>query len=485
MRRTLACAPRAAWICALVALLNAVAWSIITPPFQGKDEADHFAYVEQIVENGTLPADGHEEGSYSPAEALVLAGIHYYQVRFTPHAHTIASDVEQRQLNADDHAGASRLGTGEAGVATSQPPLYYALQTIPYLLARGNILVQLQLMRLVSALLGALTVLLVFGFLREAVPRAPWAASVAALCIALQPLLGFMSGSVNPDTLLITVSAAVFLCLARAFRRGLTRRRAATLGLLVLAGLLTKLNFVGLVPGVLLALILLGVREARTHGRLALRAPAITAALMIVPVGLYALRNALSGRAALGIVSHALHSIAAQPALDQLSYTWEMFLPRLPGMPHYFQGISTFKDIWFDRSVGLYGWMDTTFPGWVDNVALVLAGCTAVLCARELVRRRETVRARRPELATYAALLLGVLAMLGLASYHSDAIAHKDALGEPRYLLPLLPLLAAALALAVRGAGRRWTPVAGAALVVLFVGHDLFSQLQVIARYYG
>ena len=28
-------------------------------------------------------------------------------------------------------------------------------------------------------------------------------------------------------------------------------------------------------------------------------------------------------------------------------------------------------------------------------------------------------------------------------------------------------------------------PVAGAALVVPFLGHDLFSQLQVIARYYG
>ena len=27
-------------------------------------------------------------------------------------------------------------------------------------------------------------------------------------------------------------------------------------------------------------------------------------------------------------------------------------------------------------------------------------------------------------------------------------------------------------------------PVAGAPLVVLFLGHDLFSQLQVIARYY-
>jgi hypothetical protein len=57
--------------------------------------------------------------------------------------------------------------------------------------------------------------------------------------------------------------------------------------------------------------------------------------------------------------------------------------------------------------------------------------------------------------------------------------------GQARYLLPLLPLSGAVLALAARGAGRRWGPVLGAALVVLFFGHDLFSQLQVVARYYG
>jgi hypothetical protein len=41
------------------------------------------------------------------------------------------------------------------------------------------------------------------------------------------------------------------------------------------------------------------------------------------------------------------------------------------------------------------------------------------------------------------------------------------------------------LALAARGAGRRWGPAAGALILVLLFSHDLFSQLQVIARYYG
>ena len=75
--------------------------------------------------------------------------------------------------------------------------------------------------------------------------------------------------------------------------------------------------------------------------------------------------------------------------------------------------------------------------------------------------------------------------LIGFSSYHTDVVVHELALGEPRYLLVMLPLLGAVLVLAMRGAGRRWAPVVGAAMVVLFIGHDIFSQLQVIARYYG
>jgi hypothetical protein len=55
----------------------------------------------------------------------------------------------------------------------------------------------------------------------------------------------------------------------------------------------------------------------------------------------------------------------------------------------------------------------------------------------------------------------------------------------PRYLLPTLALVAAALVLSARGGGRRFGPVAGVLIVVLFFAHNLFSQLQVISRFYG
>jgi 4-amino-4-deoxy-L-arabinose transferase-like glycosyltransferase len=475
--------PRVAWICALVAFLNATAWALITPPFQGKDEVDHFAYIAQLAERGTLPEPGGGgENEYSPEQALTMEALHYYGVRFTPFTPSLASAAEQQTLSQALHAGASTVpATTGAGIATSEPPLYYALQTIPYFLAKGNIINQLELMRLVGALFAALTALFTLLFLRELLPRAHWAATVGALCVALEPLLGFISASVNPESMVYPIAAAVFYRLARAFRRGLTVRLGIVLGVLSAVGFATKLNFIGLAGGEFAGLAWLAMREARRHGARALYAPASAFGIVVVPILIYALGKS---HPTLGIATGVAHQ-ASSSLLDEISYAWQLFLPRLPGMHHYFVGIFTTKDVWFDRSVGLYGWMDTMFPSWVDDVALVFAVAVAALCARAIFAGRGALRARLPELAVYALMAVGVLAMIGFASYSSDVIGKEAAFGEPRYLLPLLPLLGLGFVLAVRGAGRRWAPVAGAALVVLLLGYDLISQLQVIARYYG
>jgi uncharacterized membrane protein len=479
--------PRVAWMCALIAFLNATAWALIVPPFQGKDETDHFAYVVQLAEDGSLPEGQGYTGRWPAAESFALQALHYNQVRHSPATPSISTMREQATLDEALHAGAPTQGVGQAGIASTEPPLYYALQAVPYYLGSPNVLVQLQLMRLLGAVFGALTALLAFLFLRETLPGSPGAAIVGGLCVALQPLLAFMSGSVNPDSLLYTVAAAVLLCLARAFRRGLTRRNAIVLGLLIAAGFLTKLNFVGFAAGVYLGLLLLAVRGARSTGRGALASPALAACIGALPAILYALSNALSSRPVFGLASGfgGKLSSESQSLSHELSYIWQLYLPRLPGMTHYFAGLTTFKDVWFDRSVGLYGWFDTMFAPWVNDVALIPAAIAVVLCGRELLARRGALRARLPELATYAAITVGVLAMVGASSYVGDVIEHEAPFGEPRYLLPMLPLFGAVIALAVRGAGRRWAPVVGAALVMLILGHDVFSQLQVIARYYG
>jgi hypothetical protein len=476
--------PRGALACAAVACLSAASWSFVTPPFEVPDEPDHFAYVKQLAETGTLPTSSEE--AYSREEGLVLRSLRYLQVRQHPAGHTIGSEAEQRELEGELGFADQLPKTGShvAGVATSEPPLYYALQSIPYnLAASGTLLDRLQLMRLLSALIAGATGLFTFLFLREALPRVRWAWTVGALGVAFSPLLGFMSGAVNPDGMLFAVSAVLFYCIARAFRRGLSTRIAIALGAVIAVGLATKLNFVGLVPGALLALVILTARAAHDSRRKALGALAIACSIASIPVFLFVLHNILTGHATFGIAADTIRGTHGSP-LAEASYIWQLYLPRLPGMASDIPGLLTVRDVWFDGYVGRFGWLDTFFPGWVYSVALAVAVLVAGACARTLLARRGALRDRVSELVTYAVMALGLLALVGADSYRNYPL-QPAAYGQARYLLPLLPLLGAVLALAARGLGRRWGPIAGTLLVVLLLGHDLFSQLQVIARYYG
>jgi 4-amino-4-deoxy-L-arabinose transferase-like glycosyltransferase len=485
-REALARVPRDAWVCALVALLNAACWSLVTPPFLALDEPDHFAYVQYLAESGHLPSSSSKE--YSLEEQVALRDLHQEMVRFRPERHTIFASAEQRRLESDLSKPFPRSGPGGAGVAASEPPLYYALQTIPYAIGSGgSILVRLLLMRLLSAAMAGLTALFVFLFLREALPGVKWAWTVGGLGVAFGPLLGFSSSTVDPDALLFTISAAVLYCLARAFRRGLTQRSAIVLGALIASGLITKLNFAGIAPGVAVGLILLTRREARSVGASAyyrMLAPAL--AIGVSPGVLYGLINLLSNRPAFGFLSGSLTSLtSANHSLSAaLSYIWQFYLPRLPGMHNYFTGFSTTRQVWFRDTVGLYGWGDTTFPEWVYNVALVAVALIAALCVRTLVLNRAALRARASELATYAVMTAGLLMMIGASGYLALSIAATE-FTDARYLLPLVGLWGVVLALAARGAGRRWGPVVGALIIVLVIANDVFGQLQVIARYYG
>jgi hypothetical protein len=476
--------PEPAWICAVVACLSAISWSILTPPFQVSDEPSHFAYVQQLAEAHRLPTSG--ESKFSQEEEVALEDLHESSVQFSAGIGTIATAAQQRRLESDLAEPLARRGPGGAGVAASEPPLYYLLETIPYELgSSGTLLDQLTLMRLLSALMAGVSALFVFLFLREALPRVPWAWSVGGLATALAPLLGFISGAVNPDSMLCALSAALFYCLARAFRRGLTRRLAIAIGVLAALGFLTKLNFLGLVPGIAVALAILTLRAARTQRRAAYISLAVALAITASPVVVYIVANLLSDHMTLGLLSSGARLTSEHHSLTQeITYIWELYLPRLPGMPHDFPDVSTIRQIWFDRSVGAYGWIDTYFPSWVYELALVPAGVIAVLFLRSLIAARVVLWARAGEVVAYVLIGVGVLALVGADSY-LEFPGTAGSYSEPRYLLALAVGFATVLALAARGAGRRWGPPTGALIVLLIFAQDIFGQLLVVGRYYG
>ncbi len=106
----------------------------------------------------------HQVGDTPPAVA-VLAGSATTQRRW-PKLHPRSSD-----------------GGGNETAAT-HGPIYYAALAPAYLAASSSPFSQLTLMRLTSALIGALTVLFTFLLARELAPGRPWLAVLAALLVA-------------------------------------------------------------------------------------------------------------------------------------------------------------------------------------------------------------------------------------------------------------------------------------------------------------
>ncbi len=510
--------PRAGWMCFLIALVNCAIWTVVVPPFQVPDEISHFGYAQYVAQTGKLPPQTLGTLQYSPQEYTALDALYFFDTIGRVQMRGVLTPAEDHGLREALSANPSPVGPGGSTSVTNQPPLYYALEAIPYWLSpSSNILVRLEFMRLLSALMAACTVLLVFLFLRELLPRVPWAWTVGALVVAFQPTFCFIAAGVQGDNLLFLASTATFLLLLRAWRRGLTMRRGALIGLAVVAGTLGKLTFIALLPGVALALLLLGVREARraraapggtprgdsapgstpqeaspwARSARALAPVALACAIVLVPVALYAELNVhVWHRGGLTAGGLAIASVNAAPGgqavtlRETIDYAWEDFLPRLPFMHHNFFPNYPLWNTWLDGSIGHFGWLDYVFPPWVYTWAKYIFWVLGALAIVGVVRLRKVLRPALPMLSCFAVMAIGLMGAIGYS-----AIRYRVVNGAPfeqaRYLFPLLALYALFVVLAANAPPRRWAPLLGALLVVLAMAHGLFAETLTLSRYYG
>lgn len=471
---------RTALAIAAVAALNAATWSFITPVFQVPDEVAHVAYVQSLGETGRPPAQPRAI-MLSPEEQVAMADAGFG----TPFARTLHaatwSPLQQAQLAADERQAFERRATVSGGEGEPEPPLYYTLESIPYRVAsHDSLLDRLTLMRLLSASLAGVTALLCFLFVRECLPGRRWAWTVGGLGVAFTPMLGFVSGGVNPDALLFALSAALFLCIARAWRRGATLRLALVAGALIAAGMLTKVNFYGLVPGTLLGLTLAARRTTLAWNREVLVRVGATVLLAGTLFGL--------GIAFQVAVWHRPFAVGrpASPEshvslLSHFGYVWQVFLPRLPFMAPTTLTHPGYEQL-FRSFVGVFGWMVVWLPGSVYRVASIVLVLTVLLAVRTLRRDPRELRWRAREILGYATMAGALLLLVGLSADLRRDILH---IVQGRYLLPLLPLFGLLLALGARGAGERWGRAVGVAIIAGTVALSLIGQLATVAFFYS
>jgi 4-amino-4-deoxy-L-arabinose transferase-like glycosyltransferase len=258
-------------------ILLSTTYSVVTPIFEAPDELQHYFFVQHLADGEGLPvitgpvpdiqAEVHQPPLYYALGALVTFWIDTGPltdfVWHNPHAQ-IGVPTASGNVNMVVHSD-------EEG--------------FPY---RG-ITLAVHLVRLLSVLMGAATVLVTYCIARQIMPQRPHPgppptlrlplhyvqgfgsgqalgegaealAIGAAVINAFNPQFAFISGTINNDNLMTVLFALAALLLVISVRRGVSRGRLILLGLVIGLASLTKLTGLVLLP---LAAVVLGAVTLR------------------------------------------------------------------------------------------------------------------------------------------------------------------------------------------------------------------------------
>lgn len=470
----------------LATALLGVAWAAVTPPFQGPDESEHFAYVQHLAETGSPQSSTTYggAGTHSSEERQALDRLGLRALMANPAARPIWGEVDQQRWAAFERGlpDAAR-GDGEgANPIAKNPPLYYGLTGAVYLASPDRSLFgRLFASRLVGVALLVLTVWLTWVAASELTSRT-WARTLAAGVVVLEPQLAFMAGIVNADILLVAIWTAFIALTLRTLKRGPATSRV--LGLFALAALspLTHGRGIALLPPLAIVLALVWWRH-RPPARRMLATCGGGLALLAVALVAFRLFVADSGGSLYGDQTNYINQGGFRIG-QFLASVWQFYLPRPPGMEMRLGPDFGFRQFWIESYFGHFGSLDVGYPGGVYLILRLgaLAGIVAFAVAL-VVRRRDL---RREWTVVVALLAIGgsLLALLHLVSFL--ALLHgNDALIVGRYALPLVGLMALAIMFIATTLPRRLGPALAAVVLAGGVLLQLGGLGLTVVRFYG
>ncbi len=410
-----------------IALATAYAWT--TPAFEAPDENSHYEYAWHVANARHLPITQAlaQERGLPQNEGALLA--HHPPLYYGLLAAVMVA------AGQDDVVFGPRLNEAFGAPAEPGAGLKFVHEAREHRLLRA--------LRLVSVLLGAVTIWLVHRLGRRCCPDAPRVADLAALLVACLPMWSSLHGALNSDVLAATLSAATVYALVTALQAPRpTTAGGVALGALLGLALLTKLTAMFLVALAAAAAAALWRRGASTGERAA--RPLLAAALTALAVcGWLFIRNWLLYEDPLAMRAH---DAAFTPLPDELR--WAYFFGAAP----WPDGVPSFLPTVFTSLFGRFGWFavppHAVWP-WVG------AGVSA-LAVLGLARARLD---RAPRLWPRAAWLLwtaGALVFAGTAWFNLTAPQPQGRLLAPA-AAPVSVLIAAGLLRATASVpGRRW-----------------------------
>jgi hypothetical protein len=300
-------------IVALFLLLSNI-YGLVTPIFEAGDEIFHYPYVQYLATEHRLPVQDpdnagpwQQEGGQPPL---------YYLITAAATSWIDTRDLPER-LVYNPHA--------QIGLPLSPDNKNMVIHTpaegFPF---KGTVLA-VHLIRFLSTLMGAGTVLLTYLIVREVFPGAEVPALAAAAVTAFNPMFLFISASVNNDNLAVLLCSLALWQMLRIVRTGTTQRRVLALSIVVGLAALTKLSALGLMG--LVAVVLTWDAWRRRSLSLWLRHGFLSAGVVAALAGWWYLRNWVLYRDPLGF--SAWLAIAggrpASPGISRLLAEFEGF----------------------------------------------------------------------------------------------------------------------------------------------------------------
>jgi len=442
-------------------LLIAIGFSAIGT-LEGPDEPGHFAYVRTIATSSPL-VDPYlitdPLGQYHQAPLYYWIGASIAQVV------GVGTDQQLRSFLRFNDLGDTRLPI--VGKDNQNYWLHDISDRFPY--TDNPIARAAHAVRLLSVLLGGLTVLAAYAAFREIWLSADNEARALRLMatglIAFWPQLIFLSSVINNDNLLFLLSTLVIYRLLRQLRTGWTARGSIILGVLIGLVALTKINGLLLAfPVGAAALIYIDpIGGHRSGWRNRLKMPILAAIATAIIGGWWYARNAIVYSDPFNFramyVSWGGVTIPGTANGVALGYA----IRSLPGV----------YETWWAR-FGYTGLIEVSsaISGFFNILSILGLIGLAILVIRAQVTHRPLFPTpiRRSQAIIFAIWLLALFA--GLIYYAGREVQGNQA----RYLFPALAVIGVALVIGWRVWLRRgWLPLASIVLTSVLCGISVIS----------
>lgn len=407
--------------------LMGFSWLILIPIWHTPDEQAHFSQVAFLVEKGrnawSTELDVTKE-IYVSEQLLGTARDKNGNNRFTFHPEYKIEYTDS--LTGKYEASISALTSTSAKKifvhqeATRYPPAYYIPATWIYqYLYIQDIFMRVFAIRFWSLLLYILNICVVYKFGALLFPKDKLQALTIATLVGFQPMMVFSNIGVNSDSLAnLLFSAFLYLCL----KLILSRINIKNLTLLIITSLAvinTKIQFIIILPVLLLLISFLLVRDFKKQQRKNLIGKFILVFLLAI-LYLYLTR--------FGPFIFTLESINKFNIGSFIKFTWEYSLPH------------TYREVlpWY---WGVYDWLGVTYPRVVYRIinGITLVSFIGFIFWLISILRRRLWRNKN---------IQGIFFLIGISLFYFIAIVVYDWLSwfqsgfqlgvQGRYFFPLI-----------------------------------------------